>query len=64
MLRPMADPVAPPLTRKDQRAVAAELRRLLARVESGDLTASPSMVARLQGVAVTLDALSGKPILP
>ncbi len=38
--------------------VAAGIRRLLGAVEAGDLTADAGTVARLEGAAAVLDALS------
>ena len=40
--------------------MATGMRALLATIEQGDLAASPSMVARLEGAVLALDALDAK----
>ena len=44
----------------DPAEAAALLRRLLAAVERGEMTGTATMVARLEGAAIALEALPGK----
>jgi len=46
-----------PLSRVQRREMAAGMRALLSTIEQGNLAASPSMVARLDGAVLALDAL-------
>jgi hypothetical protein len=45
------------LNRGERRDMATGMRALLATIEQGDLAASSSMVARLEGAVLALDAL-------
>ncbi len=48
-----------PLTHLEVADLADSLRRLLAVVEDGDMTASPGMVHRLEGALTALQAVLG-----
>lgn len=52
--------MATTLTRKQITALAAELRTILDKIEEGDLVATASMVHRIQGASVVLDAVLGR----
>jgi len=45
----------------DPAEVATLLRNLLSRVEKGELTGSPTMIARLEGAVLALETLTAKP---
>ncbi len=45
----------------DPQEVAALLRNLLAKVERGEMTSSATLVARLEGAAIALEALTSEP---
>lgn len=53
---------APSLSPNDLAEVAAGLRRLLDLIAGGDLTADSGTVARIEGAAAAIEALSGRPI--
>lgn len=46
----------------DVTEVAAVLRELLERVRSGEMTADPGLVARIEVAIVTLDGLASSPV--
>lgn len=55
MSRPTDEPMS-----VDPREAAEQLRRVLAAVASGKLTAPSGMVARLEGALDALDSLTGR----
>ena len=49
-------------TTPDPATLAASLRSLLARINTGDLSASPIYRARIEGAVVVCDVLAGQPV--
>lgn len=58
VVRHYAGVTGEPVDRADVGEVAAGLRRLLAAIESGQITAGPGEVSRLEGALLALDAVA------
>jgi len=52
--------VAKALTRSEIRALTADLRAMLARIESGELDATTAMRYRLEGALAVIEVIQGR----
>jgi hypothetical protein len=52
--------VPKPLTRSEVDALAADLRSMLAKIETGELEATTAMLYRLQGAVGVLEVIAGR----